>query len=244
VSAATGYLDRIGADLRAAPPRPVVGFAAALRGRADVGVIAEVKRASPSQGAIAPAADVVETARAYAAGGAAAVSVLCAERDFGGSRDHLARVRAAVGAPLLAKDFLLYPEQVAAHRLAGADCVLVIMALVSDDEARALLAAARALGMDTLAEAHDEADVERAVALGAELVGVNARDLNTLEVDVARQLALLDRVPDTAVRVAESGVAARTDVERARDAGADGVLVGTALMRRPALLHELVGVPR
>jgi indole-3-glycerol phosphate synthase len=98
--------------------------------------------------------------------------------------------------------------------------------------------------MDTLAEAHDEADVERAVALGAELVGVNARDLNTLEVDVARQLALLDRVPDTAVRVAESGVAARTDVERARDAGADGVLVGTALMRRPALLHELVGVPR
>ena len=207
-------------------------------------MIAEIKRASPSQGAIAPEADVAETARSYAVGGAAAMSVLCAERDFGGSLDDLAAARAAADLPAIAKDFTVFPEQVAAQRLAGADAVLVILAMVSDDEARRLLQAAELLGMDALVETHSAGEVERALALEAAVIGVNARDLDTLAVDRDRQLELVASLPDSVVRVAESGISSRADVEAARDAGADAVLVGTALMRAPGLLAELVGVAR
>jgi indole-3-glycerol phosphate synthase len=240
----SGYLARLSGDIRRDAPEPTRGFADALAAGPYVAVIAEIKRASPSQGAIAPAADVAETARAYAAGGAAAMSVLCAERDFSGSLDDLAAARRAAGLPAIAKDFTVFPEQVAAQRLAGADAILVILAMVSDDEARRLLQAADLLGMDTLVETHTGAEVERALGLGAAVVGVNARDLDTLEIDRDRQLALVASLPGSVVRVAESGIAARADVEAARDAGADAVLVGTALMRSPALLAELTGVPR
>ncbi len=189
-------------------------------------------------------ADVAETARAYAAGGAAAMSVLCAERDFGGSLDDLAAARRAADLPAIAKDFTVFPEQVAAQRLAGADAILVILAMVSDDEARRLLQAAELLGMDALVETHSAAEVERALGLDARVVGVNARDLDTLAVDRARQLELVSSLPESVVRVAESGISSRADVEAARDAGADAVLVGTALMRAPGLLAELVGVAR
>lgn len=239
-----GYLDTLSGDLRRDAPEPARGFLDALSAGPHVTVIAEVKRASPSAGAIAPDADVATTARAYAEGGAAAMSVLCAARDFGGSLADLNAARAVSPLPALAKDFTVFPHTVAAQRLAGADAILVILALVTDDEAARLLATADLLGMDALVEAHDAAELERAVGLGARAVGVNARDLNTLEVDRDRQLGLLGQLPEGVLRIAESGIGGRAEVVEARDAGADAVLVGTALMRSPGLLPELVEVPR
>jgi indole-3-glycerol phosphate synthase len=180
----------------------------------------------------------------YEAGGAACVSVLCAERDFGGSPDDLTAARGAISIPALAKDFTVFPEQVARQRIAGADAVLVILGMVTNDEARRLSETAGLLGMDVLVEANDAAELERAVALGPRMIGVNARNLETLEVDRDGQLELLASLPDGVLRIAESGVASRADVEAARDAGAQAVLVGTSLMRSPELLGELVGVPR
>ncbi len=231
-------------DLRRDAPEPARGFGEALRAGPAVAVIAEIKRSSPSEGGIALEADVGSTARGYAAGGAAAMSVLVAERDFGGSLADLRAARAAAGLPALAKEFTVFPEQVAAQRVAGADAILVLLALVSDAEAGRLLQMADLLGMDALVEAHTADEVGRALALEAAIVGVNARDLESLEVDRDRQLELLATLPATVTRVAESGIASRADVEAARAAGADAVLVGTSLMRRPELLAELVGVAR
>ena len=240
----SGYLTRLSGDIRRDAPDQPRGFADALAAGPSVAVIAEVKRASPSQGAIRADADVVETAVRYEDGGAACVSVLCAERDFGGSPDDLTAARGAISIPALAKDFIVFPEQVARQRIAGADAVLVILGMVSDDEAKRLSETARLLGMDVLVEANDAAEVERAVALGPRMIGVNARNLETLEVDRDAQLELLASLPEDSLRIAESGVASRADVEAARDAGAHAVLVGTSLMRSPELLGELVGVPR
>jgi indole-3-glycerol phosphate synthase len=170
--------------------------------------------------------------------------VLCAERDFGGSLLDLTEGRLSVSIPAIAKDFTVFPEQVARQRLAGADAILVILAMVSDNEARRLIETAALLGMDALVETHDERELERALAIEAGLIGVNARDLETLEIDRERQLELLRALPRDVVSVAESGIGSRADVEAARDAGASAVLVGTALMRDPALLPELVGVRR
>ena len=240
----SGYLTRLSGDIRRDAPDQPRGFADALAAGPSVAVIAEVKRASPSQGAIRADADVVETAVRYEDGGAACVSVLCAERDFGGSPHDLSAARGAISIPALAKDFTVFPEQVARQRIAGADAVLVILGMVTDDEAKRLSETARLLGMDVLVEANDAAEVERAVALGPRMIGVNARNLETLEVDRDAQLELLASLPKGSLRIAESGVASRTDVEAARDAGAHAVLVGTSLMRSPELLDELVGVPR
>ena len=240
----SGYLTRLSGDIRRDAPDQPRGFADALAAGPSVAVIAEVKRASPSQGAIRADADVVETAVRYEDGGAACVSVLCAERDFGGSPHDLSAARGAISIPALAKDFTVFPEQVARQRIAGADAVLVILGMVSDDEAKRLSETARLLGMDVLVEANDAAEVERAVALGPRIIGVNARNLETLEVDRDAQLELLASLPEDSLRIAESGVASRADVEAARDAGAHAVLVGTSLMRSPELLGELVGVPR
>ncbi|HEY7258798.1 MAG TPA: indole-3-glycerol phosphate synthase TrpC [Gaiellales bacterium] len=239
-----GYLSRLAGDLRRDAPEPARGFGDALRAGPNLAVIAEIKRASPSEGGIAHDADVGATAVRYAEGGAAAMSVLVAERDFGGSLDDLRTARASAGLPALAKEFTVFPEQVAAQRTAGADAILVLLALVSDAEAARLLRTAELLGMDALVEAHTAAEVERALGLEAAIVGVNARDLESLQVDRDRQLELLATLPATVTRVAESGIASRADVEAAHEAGADAVLVGTSLMRRPELLAELVRVPR
>jgi len=240
----SGYLARIGGDVRRDAPEPTRGFAEALAAGPAVTVVAEVKRSSPSQGEIAPDADIAGTARRYEADGAACLSVLCAERDFGGSLDHLREARGAVSIPAIAKDFTVFPEQVARQRLAGADAILVILAMVTDDEARRLMQTAALLGMDALVETHDAAEVDRAVGLEARLIGVNARSLETLQIDRDRQLDLVASLPPDVVRIAESGIGSRADVEAARDAGADAVLVGTALMREPGLLAELTGVAR
>jgi indole-3-glycerol phosphate synthase len=224
------------------PPRD---FAGAVRGATSPAVIAEVKRASPSAGALRDAEPGAQ-ARAYEAAGAAAISVLTEPRHFDGSLLDLQAARRAVGLPVLRKDFLVHPAQVIEARAAGADAVLLIGSAVSELELKALLASAADLGMAALVEAYGEEDVDRALATDAELIGINARDLETLEVDLDRALSLLARVPADRLAVAESGISTREQVERATAAGARAVLVGEALMRAAdpeAKLRELRGAP-
>lgn len=194
-------------------------------------VIAEVKRRSPSKGALADIPDPATLASAYERGGAAAISVLTEQRRFGGSLDDLRAVRAAVDTPLLRKDFVVDPYQVLEARAAGADLVLLIVAALEDDLLRRLYDDARELGMSVLVEVHDEAETERAVALGAELVGVNARNLKTLEIDPDAFARLAPMIPDDRVKVAESGIFSAADVQRYVDLGARVVLVGEALVK-------------
>jgi indole-3-glycerol phosphate synthase len=235
------YLSDIGAwtASEVARRRETRHFAAALAGP-GLSVIAEIKRASPSQGTILKEANPVAIAKAYEAGGAAAISVLTSGRDFGGSLADLEAVRAAVDVPLLAKDFFVDPWQVVEARTHGADAILVIMGLVDDTLAQDLAQQAEDLEMDVLCEVHTEDELRRALDLAFPLIGVNARDLSTLAVDPARGRSLLGAIPAAYVRVAESGIASAEDAERARDAGAHAVLVGTALMRAPGLLADLV----
>lgn len=221
-------------------------FAAALHGP-QIRVIAEVKRASPSEGAIRTGIfDPAAIARSYAENGAAAVSVLTDERFFGGHLDHLCAVRATVDLPVLRKDFIIDERQVIEARAAGADAVLLIVAALDRARLRVLQALAWDLGMAALVEAHDEVEVEVALDVGATVIGVNNRDLRTFITDLATTKRLASLVPPDRVLVAESGVHTREDVERLARAGADAVLVGTALMRAQdpaAALRTLVGVP-
>ena len=194
-------------------------------------VIAEVKRRSPSKGDLADIPDPAELAGRYAAGGAAAISVLTEERRFGGSLADLRAVRAAVDVPLLRKDFMVEPYQLLEARAAGADLALLIVAALDDDTLRRLHDEARDLGLTVLVEVHDEAETERAVALGAELVGVNARNLRTLDVDPEAFARLAPLVPGDRVLVAESGITGPDDVATYVGLGARAVLVGEALVR-------------
>jgi indole-3-glycerol phosphate synthase len=215
---------------RAAVLSPPLDLADALNG-AGVAVIAEVKRASPSAGSIAAEADPVAQAQAYAVAGAAAVSVLTEPRHFAGSLRDLEAVRAAVDVPLLRKDFLVDPSQIVEARAHGADAVLLIAAALGDAALAAMLAEADDLGMGVLLETHGEGDLERALATEAPVIGVNARDLETLEVDPARARRQLARVPADRIAVLESGIRTRADVVSAVDAGASAILVGETLMR-------------
>ena len=208
------------------PPRP---FEDALRGTPPA-LIAEYKRASPSAGAIAEP-DVASQARAYEEGGAAAISVLTEPTRFDGALADLRAVRLAVGLPVVRKDFLVHPAQVIESRAAGSDAVLLIAAALSELELKGMLAIAADLGLGALVETHSEEDLAKALATDAPVIGVNARDLETLDVDVERALAMLSKVPSDRVAVLESGVSTRDDVERAIDAGAGAVLVGETLMR-------------
>jgi len=197
----------------------------------SVAVIAEVKRRSPSAGAIAPGLDAARQAAAYAAGGASAISVLTDGPHFGGSLDDLERVRAAVAAPVLRKDFILDPVQLFESRAAGASAVLLIVRILDDARLVELAGLARALGLGRLVEVHDRAELDRAVAVEPEAIGVNSRDLDTFTVDPAHVETVLPAVPAGIVAVAESGIATADDVTRAAGWGADAVLVGTALAR-------------
>ncbi len=220
------------AELRAAladvdPPRdPMPAF------RSDgTSVIAEVKRRSPSKGDLAEIADPAQLAAAYARGGAHAISVLTEERRFGGSLADLAAVRAAVDTPLLRKDFIVSDYQLVEARVTGADLALLIVAALDDDSLRRLHETARGLGLTVLVEVHDEAEAERASDLGAELIGVNARNLRTLEVDDQAFGRLAAQLPDDRVLVAESGITGPADVARYAGLGARVVLVGEALVK-------------
>ena len=224
-------LDAIRALASEAPPPR--SFAEALRPQAggSARLIAEVKRASPSKGLLAERFDPATQARAYAAGGAAAISVLTEPDFFHGSLDHLRAVRAAVDIPVLRKDFLLDPYQVYEARAAGADAVLLICAMLNDHTLRELLALSRSLGMEPLVEAHNADEARRAVAAGAGVIGVNSRDLRTFAVDSDVVWRLRPLVPGDRLFVAESGIADGRDAARARAFGADAILVGEALMR-------------
>jgi indole-3-glycerol phosphate synthase len=208
-------------------------------------VIAEIKRRSPSKGPLAPDLEPAMVAKAYAAGGAACLSVLTDAEFFGGSADDLAQARSAVDLPVLRKDFTVGPADVCDARLMGADAVLLIVAALAPGELGDLLRTARSLGLDALVEVHDEAEAEVALDAGAELIGVNQRDLVTFEVDTQRAVRVAGSLPDHVVRVAESGVRHRDDVTRLADAGFDAVLVGEALVTAPdpgAALAALMGV--
>jgi indole-3-glycerol phosphate synthase/phosphoribosylanthranilate isomerase len=209
------------------------------------GAIAEFKRRSPSAGDLRPDGDVAAVARGYEAAGARAMSVLVDER-FGGSWDDLRAARAATTLPLLAKGFFSTAEHLRAAREAGADAALLILRDLDDAQVRELMLAAEAIGLDTLVEAHDAAELERAVGLDAPVIGINARDLSTFAIDRRAQLELVARAPRDRVVIAESAIETRAQAAAAELAGATAVLVGSALMRAPdpgAKLRELVERP-
>ncbi len=219
------------------------GLAASLSGRGGpVRVVAEVKRASPSAGAIDASLDAAGQARRYAAAGAAAVSVLTDGPGFGGSLADLGEARAAVALPLLRKDFVVDPYQLLETRAAGADAALLIAAALPGGELRRLLEGARALGLDALVEVHDERELEAALEAGADLVGVNNRDLRSFQVDLAVSERLVPLLPEGVKGVAESGLRTAADARRLRAAGAVNLLVGEALVRAAdpgALIREM-----
>ncbi|GAA1604311.1 indole-3-glycerol phosphate synthase TrpC [Saccharothrix algeriensis] len=220
-------MDEIKKRAAAAPP-PLDAYAA-LR-RAGVGVIAEVKRSSPSKGALAEIPDPAELAAEYEAGGARAVSVLTEGRWFGGSLDDLAAVRARIGIPVLRKDFVCSTYQVHEARAFGADLVLLIVAALEQKVLSGLLDRIESLGMTPLVEVHTEEEADRALEAGARVIGVNARNLRTLEVDRSVFERIAPGLPNSVVKIAESGVRGPLDLIKYASAGADAVLVGEGLV--------------
>jgi indole-3-glycerol phosphate synthase len=208
--------------------------------------IAEFKRRSPSKGFIQRDADVSLVLPVYEAAGAAAASVLTDTPFFGGSLDDLRKARAVSQLPLLRKDFIIDPYQVAEARAAGADAVLLIVAALHDQDLRELLAEVHRWGMEALVETHDRGEVERAVAAGARIIGVNHRDLRTFEMNMELAVDMRSLIPADRLVVAESGIRNAADVRRLRAAGIDAILVGETLMAAPdpaAALRELLGEP-
>jgi indole-3-glycerol phosphate synthase len=236
VVAPTGtVLDRIvAAHRRSLSERlpPLRDFRAALASP-GMSVIAEIKRRSPSKGDLAPDLVAAETARAYEAGGADCLSVLTDAEFFGGSAGDLRDAREACNLPVLRKDFTVSVVDVVEARLMGADAVLLIVAALSDAELARLHAAASELGMAALVEVHDAHELERALAAGATIIGVNQRDLRTFEVDRTLAVRLAERIPPGVVTVAESGIRGRDDVVALEEAGFDAVLVGESLVTSP-----------
>jgi indole-3-glycerol phosphate synthase len=219
-------------------------FAAALRGP-GLAVIAEMKQRTPTMGVLAEDYKPADLARAYTAGGASAISVLTHMAGFGGRPEHIETARVATNLPILRKDFITDPYEIGEARAAGADAVLLIVAALDLPELRRLLAVVRSRGISALVEVHDEYETRVAIEAGAEVVGVNHRDLRTFEVDLSLTERLRPLIPDAVPLVAESGIHSIGDARRMRDAGANAILVGEMLMRAPdpvACLRELASL--
>jgi indole-3-glycerol phosphate synthase len=216
----------------ASPPR---GFLAALRRRraqGTYGLIAEMKRASPSRGRIVEDFDAARFARDYQAGGAACLSVLTDEPYFQGLDEDLAMARNAVALPVLRKDFMVDPYQIAESRLLGADCILLIAAALDDAQLADFAAMARDLGMDALVEVHDRTELDRALKTGAPLVGINNRNLKSLQIDLSTSRSLAEHIPPDVLAVSESGLSTPADLREMADAGISTFLIGESLLRR------------
>jgi len=235
---------------------PQADIEASLRGRGEdrpfnealvrpgLSLIAEFKRRSPSAGEISAAADVAAQVGAYEQGGAAALSVLTDERHFGGSLDDLRAARAACSLPILRKDFIVDPYQLYEAVAGGADAVLLIVRVLADEELRALHETARGLDLDCLVEVHDEEELERALQLDADVIGINNRNLDQGVVEIATTFELMPDVPAGKTVVAESGISNRAELEELERVGVDAVLIGSALMRAAdpeALVRDLTG---
>ncbi len=234
IAAAKSRVPQAEIDKRARAADAPRGFLAALkkaRSAGRYGLIAEIKKASPSKGLIRAHFDPPRLARAYEEGGAACLSVLTDTPSFQGSPDYLVQARAATKLPVLRKDFMLEPYQAAEARAWGADCILIIMAMVDDATARTLLDSARSWNMDALVEVHDEAELGRALALGADMIGINNRDLKTFVTDLNVTLRLAPRIPKGILVVAESGLGQPEDLKQLADAGVSTFLIGESLMR-------------
>jgi len=224
-------LDTVIAAAPTPGPRRPLGEALAREGR--INVIAEFKRRSPSRGTIRDDLHVVRVAQAYEIAGAAALSILTEEHFFGGSIDDLQQARAATLLPTLRKDFVVDPYQIFEAAMAGADAILLIAAVLTGPEIASVLRPAEEAGLESLVEVHDRAELERALEAGARLVGVNSRDLTTMEVRLETAMALGPLIPEGCVAVAESGIKGPGDIRRLRDLGYDAFLVGEHLMRSP-----------
>ena len=229
---------------RAGAVRPFPGAIAEAAARHGMAVISEIKRRSPSKGDLDPTLDPESVAVEYEAGGAACLSVLTDAEFFGGGPDDLAAARAACSLPVLRKDFTVSPLDVCDARLMGADAVLLIVAALSDEELASFLGLSRRCSLTALVEVHDEIELQRAVDVGAEVIGVNQRDLRTFEVDHRRALRIGDLMPAHVTAVAESGIEGPADVRRLADAGYQAVLVGERLVRsgdRRGAVADLLG---
>lgn len=223
--------------------KPPLDLAAALKGD-RIRLIAEIKRASPSRGILCPDFDPVAIARLYAQGGVAAISVLTEESFFGGSLEHLAAVRAAMKLPLVRKDFIFDPYQIYESAAYGADAILLIVAILNQEQLSEFLNLSHSLNLQCLVEVHQEAEVDRALLSGAKIIGINNRDLRTLAVDLATTRRLRPLIPRQKIVVSESGIKSREDIKKLEGWGVNAVLVGEALVTAadiPAKIKELRG---